>query len=64
MSKPQLSEHYRIARDAIEKLYTDPALIPYQRLEELKLLRDLADDRVWDIKQATGIGLWRRLEGE
>ena len=30
-----------------------------ERLATLRIIRDEAEDRIWDIKLATGIGLWR-----
>jgi hypothetical protein len=32
---------------------------PCDRLAELRILRDDIEDRIWNIKLATGIGLWR-----
>lgn len=47
------------AEQAIADLCDDRLTTPTETLRSLKVLRDDVEDRIWNIKLATGIGLWK-----
>ena len=51
-------------KKAIADIADDPEFeTDYERLFVLKAMRDDIEDRIWDLKLATGIGLWKASEG-
>jgi hypothetical protein len=53
------------AKKAIADVANDPSIeTEYERLYVLKAMRDDIEDRIWDLKLATGIGLWKASEGQ
>jgi hypothetical protein len=55
-----LPEKLGRARKAVASIADDPSIeTEYERLYLLKAMRDDIEDRIWDLKLATGIGLWR-----
>lgn len=47
------------AQKAISEVDNGFIASPAERLAALRILRDDVEDRIWNIKLATGIGLWR-----
>ncbi len=51
------------AIESINAVDSDPDASARVRLESLKVLRDLVEDHIWDLKLATGLGLWKKDDG-